>query len=99
MTEIIRSNADVVEAKAEIIEDVQERPIPWIEQRMSEGRYTCTIREFAKLCSISYDHAREICKSRNAPPGFYSGTHFKIWLPDLPAYMTELSKKRRTINA
>lgn len=72
---------------------------PWIEQRMAEGKYTCSIREFAKLVGISYDTARELCKSRNAPPGFYSGSHFKIWLPELQPYMSELAKKRRTVNA
>ena len=82
-----------------IKEESRELMIPWIQQRMSEGKYTCTIREFAKLLCVSYDHARELCKSRNAPPGFYSGTCFKIWLPDLEAYMSELSKKGRTINA
>lgn len=76
-----------------------EEKIPWIEARLSEGKYTCTIREFAKLCCISYDNARELCKSENHPPGFYSGTHFKIWLPDLPEYMSKLAKKRMTISA
>ena len=38
-----------------------ERMPTWIEQRLAEGRYTCTIREFASLYSISYDKARELC--------------------------------------
>ena len=76
-----------------------ERMPTWIEQRLAEGRYTCTIREFASLYSISYDHARELCKSRNAPPGFYSGRNYKILLESLPAYMSDFARKHRSVGA
>lgn len=79
-------------------ENVQEAARPWIEQRLAEGRYTCTIRELATLLCIGYDNARELCKGRNAPPGFYSGNQFKIWLPDLAEYMSDMARKRRAID-
>ena len=74
--------------------DQADRMPTWIEQRLAEGRYTCTIREFASLYSIGYDKARELCKSRNPPPGIKSGSHYRILLESLPGYMLELSRSQ-----
>ena len=73
-----------------------ERKPTRIEQRLAEGRYTCTIREFASLYSIGYDKARELCKSLNPPPGIKSGSHYRILLESLPGYMLELSRRQET---
>ena len=79
---------------AETEQQTAERQLTWIEQRLAAGKYTCTIREFASLYSIGYDKARELCKSRNPPPGVRSGSHYRILLEDLPCYMLELSKRQ-----
>ena len=74
----------------------EERMPTWIEQRLAAGKYTCTIREFASVYSIGYDKARELCKSRNPPPGIKSGSHYRIYLESLPGYMLELSRRQAT---
>lgn len=73
-----------------------ERPL--IDQWLTDGKYVCSIPEFAKLYGIRTDYARELCKSASPPPGFYSGNRYKILVQELPAYMADLSKKRRTVN-
>ena len=84
---------------AETVQEAAEVRVPLINQWLAEGKYTCTIREFSRLYSISYDHARELCKSRNAPPGFYSGRNYKILLESLPAYMSDFARKHRSVGA
>jgi len=71
---------------------------PLLHQWLVEGKYTCSIPEFAKLYGIKIDYARELCKSTNPPPGFFSGNRYKILVDQLPAYMADLARKRRTIN-
>lgn len=71
---------------------------PLIDQWLTEGKYTCSIPEFAKLYGIRTDHARELCHSATPPPGFYSGNRYKILVDQLPAYMANLARNRRTVN-
>lgn len=71
---------------------------PKTEQWLNEGKYTCSISEFAKLYGFKQDFAYELVKSNNPPPGFYSGNRYKILVDQLPAYMADLAKKRRTVN-
>ena len=79
---------------AETAQEAAEVRVPLIDQWLADGRYTCTIREFASLYSIGYDKARELCKSRNPPPGIKSGSHYRILLESLPGYMLELSRSQ-----
>lgn len=72
--------------------------MPLINRWLTEGKYTCSIKEFAKLYDIRETYARELCHSSTPPPGFYSGNRYKILVEPLPAYMADLAKKRRTIN-
>ena len=73
--------------------------MPQIEHWMESGKYTCSIPEFAKLYGIKTDRARELCKSANPPPGFYSGSRYHILLSELESYMLKLSHRKRTVNA
>lgn len=73
-------------------------PKPLIDQWLTEGKYTCSIPEFAKLYDIREGRAYELCKSANPPPGFYSGNRYKILVEQLPDYMADLSTGRRTVN-
>ena len=71
---------------------------PLISKWLTEGKFTCSIPEFARLYSIREEYARELCHSATPPPGFYSGNRYKILVDQLPAYMADLAKTRRTIN-
>ena len=71
---------------------------PLIDQWLTDGKYTCSIHEFAKLYDIRDGYARELCKSASPPPGFYSGNRYKILVEELSAYMADLARKRRTVN-
>lgn len=71
---------------------------PLIDQWLSDGKYTCTIKEFAKLYGFREDYARELVKSANPPPGFYSGNRYRILVDQIRDYMADLAKKRRTVN-
>lgn len=75
-----------------------EKPKTLIDQWLSEGKYTCSIVEFAKLYEFKEDYARELVKSANPPPGFYSGNRYKILVDQMNGYMIDLAKKRRTVN-
>lgn len=72
---------------------------PLISKWLTEGKFTCSIPEFAKLYGFSEERAYQLCKSADPPPGFLSGNRYHILVQELPAYMSDLAKKRRTINA
>lgn len=71
---------------------------PLIDQWLTEGKYTCSIPEFAKLYGFKEGFAYELCRSATPPPGFYSGNRYKILVDQLPAYMANLARNRRTVN-
>ena len=73
-----------------------ERPL--INQWLADGKYTCSIPEFAKLIGIKTDHAREMCKSANPPPGFYSGNRYHILVSEIEAYLYDLAVRKKAIN-
>lgn len=72
--------------------------MPLINQWLTEGKYTCSIPEFAKLYGIRTDYARELCHSATPPPGFFSGNRYKILVAEIEPYMADLARKRRTVN-
>ena len=73
--------------------------MPQIEKWLSEGKYTCSITEFARMYGLKTERARELCKSANPPPGFYSGNRYKILVAELETYMKDLAQRRRTVDA
>ena len=74
-----------------------ERPL--IDKWLAEGKYTCSVLEFARLYKIGTDTAYQLCNSIYAPPLIRVGRSKKILVDRLQEHMAMLARKGIDLDA
>ena len=74
-----------------------ERPL--IDKWLAEGKYTCSVLEFARLYKLGTDTAYQLCNSIYAPPLIRVGRSKKILVDRLQEHMAMIARKGIDLDA
>lgn len=74
-----------------------ERPL--IDKWLADGKYTCSVLEFARLYKLGTDTAYQLCNSIYAPPLIKVGRTKKILVDRLQEHMAMIARKGIDLDA
>lgn len=73
--------------------------LPLIDKWLADGKYTCSVLEFARLYKIGTDTAYQLCNSIYAPPLIRVGRSKKILVDRLQEHMAMIARKGIDLDA